>query len=138
MKKGICLMLLWCGVAVADMSRSGEIVTDSKTKLMWQDNLDVKIYKRTWQEGIDYCEALTFGGYSDWRLPNLNELKSIRNRYERYEYSINPAFVNAEGSYYSSTSVSGSTNNVWVVKGRDIYTNWKSADYYIRCVRTKQ
>jgi len=40
MKKGMFLTLLFCGVAVANMSRSGEIVTDSKTKLMWQDNSD--------------------------------------------------------------------------------------------------
>jgi hypothetical protein len=76
MKKGMFLTLLWCGVAVADMSRSGEIVTDSKTKLMWQDNADASTVTRNWQGAIDYCESLNFGGYNDWRLPNIRELQS--------------------------------------------------------------
>jgi hypothetical protein len=138
MKKGIFLTLLWCGVAVANMSRSGEIVTDSKTKLMWQDNADASSITRNWQGAIDYCEALNFGGYTDWRLPNINELKSITDR-TRNNPAINPAFVNVttNNNYWSSTSISGYTNNAWVVGfyygGVDNY--YKDNNGYLRCVR---
>ena len=39
----------------ADFSKSGDIVTDTKTGLKWQDNSDTNSTQRTWQEAIDYC-----------------------------------------------------------------------------------
>jgi hypothetical protein len=61
--------------------------TDSKTGLMWtkKDNGDgnvttekqAKQYDLTWQKAVDYCWNLRIGGYSDWRLSTIDELKSI-------------------------------------------------------------
>jgi len=142
MKKGIFLTLLFCGVAVADMSRSGEIVTDSKTKLMWQDNeVEPMRLRKLWQGAIDYCEVLTLGGYSDWRLPNIREFKSIIDR--RYKPAINPAFVNKKTStdtYWSSTSFLGDTNRAWTASFNEGSLYHYTKDYYnnfydIRCVR---
>jgi hypothetical protein len=48
---------------------------DPSTGLMWaaKDNgNDV-----TWGKAIKYCQALTFAGYSDWRLPAIDDLESI-------------------------------------------------------------
>jgi len=135
MKKGIFLTLLFCGVAVADMSRSGEIVTDSKTKLMWQDNADASSITRDWQGAINYCEALNFGGYIDWRLPNINELKSITDR-TRNNPAINPAFVNVTTNnyYVSSTSILDGASIVGFSCGLVNYHH-KDNDCYLRCVR---
>jgi len=138
MKKGIFLTLLFCGVAVADMSRSGEIVTDSKTKLMWQDNNDAKTVTKNWQGAIDYCEALNFGGYTDWRLPNTRELRSIVD-YSRSNPAMNPAFVNVTIHYYygSSTSLSGKTDYAWDVSFYEGHVSggYKYDSLYVRCVR---
>jgi hypothetical protein len=51
------------------------VVNDTKTGLMWQD--DAVGSTMTWANAITTCENLTLGGYSDWRLPNIRELKSI-------------------------------------------------------------
>ena len=31
----------------------------------------------TWGGAVSYCDNLTEGGYSDWRLPNINELRTL-------------------------------------------------------------
>jgi hypothetical protein len=82
---------------------SGEmIVADGVTGLKWPQNIKDDV---CWQEALTYCGNLEFGGYSDWRLPNINELASLLN-YGKY----NPAsdFPDLPSkSLWSSTSLLG-------------------------------
>ena len=50
-------------------------VTDTTTGLMWaaKDNGE----DISWHDAKRYCENLTLGGYSNWRLPTQNELESL-------------------------------------------------------------
>ena len=64
-------------------------VTDITSGLMWQKNGAES--KMTWEESVSYCEALSFAGYNDWRLPNRKELHSIVN-YNLYEPAVDTAF----------------------------------------------
>jgi len=50
-------------------------VTDTKTGLMWavRDNGG----DTTWDGAKSYCENYRGGGYSDWRMPTIEELKSL-------------------------------------------------------------
>jgi hypothetical protein len=47
----------------------------------------------SWSNALVYCEGLTYGGYGDWRLPNVRELQSLVD-YGRNE----PAVCNAAGT----------------------------------------
>ena len=47
-------------------------VTDTKHQLMWQ-KADSK-EEVTFRNAEQYCKTLKLGGYSDWRLPNPDEL----------------------------------------------------------------
>ena len=50
---------------------------DPETKLMWSTKVLNPI---DWSTAVSYCEDLEEGGYSDWRLPNIDELRTlIRN-----------------------------------------------------------
>jgi hypothetical protein len=51
--------------------------TDPATGLMWtrKDNG----YALRWQPAVEYCRSLQLGGYSDWRLPAIDELRTIYN-----------------------------------------------------------
>jgi hypothetical protein len=90
-----------------------------------------------------YCETLTLGGYSDWRLPTQKELTHIVDR-GRNNPSIDPTFKHtASDEYWSMTRTSvdtGSVNWDFAFSVRFEYgdnsTSEKSSQYHVRCVRT--
>lgn len=76
------------------------------------------------------CDTLTLGGYTDWYLPALDELK---------ELYINRAKVpNIQNDdYTSSTEIDG--QEVWNIhfdKSKPVFHyNKNNNDYYVRCIR---
>jgi hypothetical protein len=70
------IMLLAVGAQAGNFTDNGNgTVTDGTTGIMWQKEDDNT--KRTWAEAGSYCEGLTLAGYSDWRLPDVNDLLSL-------------------------------------------------------------
>lgn len=125
----------------AEFSRDDTgVVADSRTNLLWQDlygNGDGAITQATWQDALIYCEELTFGGNSDWRLPNMVELKSIRE-IGKIKPSISSVFKMTTSNYYwTSTAPASSTINAWVVDFYNGHGSWNSKQNssLVRCVR---
>ena len=78
-------------------------VTDSVTGLTWQQDDDAVV--KTWEEALNYCESLELPtGQTDWRLPNIKELRSIVDT-TVHGPAINLTFFpNTNfGDYWSST-----------------------------------
>jgi len=111
-------------------------VTDQNTGLMWQQT-EVST-TMTWDAALSYCEDLTLGDLTDWRLPNSKELRSI-NDDTRMNPSLNLiAFPGAQATrYWSSTTLFGRTDSAWFVdfiSGLASY-NEKVGQLAVRCVR---
>ncbi len=135
MKKILIALTLLATLANAEFTKTGSIVTDSTTSLQWQD--DAVGSQTTWQGAIDRCEALTLDGYSDWRLPNKNELISIVDL-SRYNPSIKSVFQNTISSHYwSSTTHADGSDNAWYVYffNSNVEDGNKGYSFYVRCVR---
>ena len=76
--------------------------------LMYQNQPFTKEY--TWKEAKEYCQDLTLGGYSDWRLPTRAELNKISNikMYEKFDDNYDKwfdknkhrRFKNSKGEYH--------------------------------------
>ncbi len=99
-----------------------------------------------WAAALQVCENLSYGGHTDWRLPNFRELLSIVEWTNGPPTLINvtefPANAGGpSGFYWSSTTYIGSVNNAQVFNfgtGRAyaIIEGAKTNLYFTRCVRT--
>ncbi len=79
-------------------------VTDNVTGLMWTRSTDINndtfvnsSDKRFQSDAVTYCENLTLGGHSDWRLPDIKTLYSLIQ------------FSGKDASTYLGTDTSGLT-----------------------------
>jgi hypothetical protein len=82
---------------------------DRQTGRMW-------LYNATstnlwWQQGVDYCNNLTYAGYSDWRLPDSSTLQG--------QYSQTGFFQNVPTGYsrfWSSSTAGAFSGYAWFVE----------------------
>ena len=113
-------------------SDSKVVIADSVTSLQWTYDYSEGL---PWKQALAYCEGLSYGGHSDWRLPIVNELRSLI-----YVSKVVPAsdFPNAgTGWYWSSSSYVVYADIAWVVDFGNGYVNRddKSNFNTVRCVR---
>ena len=130
----------------ASITRSGdEMVFDSSANLYWQKDSGKA---ETWKDALNYCENLEYAGFSDWRLPNKNELVTLID-HSKLGTDVVSSFPGMKADVFWSSTSAGEYK--WVVDMTDgtAYTfNGKTAGgFYImrhselpisvRCVRSK-
>ena len=132
------------------------MVRDNVTQLIWEvktddgsiHDRDNAYYWRShfwgWSEVLDFIKAVNaenFGGYSDWRMPDMKELTSIVDL-GRCNPAINTDFFpnTVCRHFWSSTTYWMATDNTLCVEfgsGDDGYIE-KWERLYVRAVRTGQ
>jgi hypothetical protein len=102
--------------------------TISIDNLMFQDF--VLPSQMDWRDAVQYCKNLKLLGFSDWRLPEKDEL--------RIAYNHRSKFKNIESDYYwSNTEYNGDKSYSWKLgfsSGNDYY-NDQGYSYYVGCLR---
>jgi hypothetical protein len=104
-------------------------------------------------DGTDTFDLITalnqigFGGYTDWRIPSREELRSIVD-YSRFGPAINKTyFPLTVSNVYWTANTSTYFGKAWGVNfydgsdggyGGNVYTGNKYCDYYVRAVRGGQ
>jgi hypothetical protein len=132
--------VVWAKPDSAYIDNGNGTVTDIETKLMWQQTAvdEMTPYYAT----SYYCPGLSLAGYKDWRLPTLDELKTLVDLITQRLPTINHMyFPNTVSSFYwSSTTYAPNTNYAWGVHFlygvNTIYL--KSNPCYVRAVRGGQ
>ena len=114
-------------------------VSDNLTGLMWIKGETEPMH---WQAALDYVKTLNTGGHTDWRLPNVNELRSLVD-YSQFSPSLPQGhpFTNAVAfGYWSSTTLASYSYTAWgvVMNSGLVGYNSKSYGTYVRAVRGGQ
>ncbi|MEA2049892.1 MAG: DUF1566 domain-containing protein [Campylobacterota bacterium] len=152
----ICCIVVSVGFSEFLRDNTNQIVLDTTTNLMWQDDSNASSITKPWvtQTAYDdgnytdtsgdtaftYCEDLSLGGYEDWRVPNINELETIIDD-TRYSPAIKDVFINTASYYYWSSSTNASnTSDAWYVYFYSGSTSnyYKYYSFYVRCLRSGQ
>jgi hypothetical protein len=90
-----------------------DCITDTLTGLVWVRAPISGSY--TWYQALTYANNLNLCGYTDWRLPNIIELRSLVNS----AVADTAIFLNAQGfsvngyPYWSSTTQVAYPANAW-------------------------
>lgn len=123
------------GAAATGFTAYAAVVTDSLTGLTWQRADDAT--QRTWQAAANYCDALSLGGYDDWRLPGSNELIGLVD-YARATPAIDAAvFPGTKPSFYWAAQTA-SAGYAWAVLfsyGYAFSLDKTKTSAFVRCVR---
>lgn len=136
----------------ADFSDNGDgTVTHHTTGLIWQrcslgqswDGTDCtgSATTFTWQQALAAAAQHSLGGFSDWRLPNKNELASIIEYRCHLPAINNQQFPNTPSYlYWSSSPLASNSDYAWYVVfyNGDVYRSPKGSDYHVRLVRSGQ
>lgn len=122
-------------------------VSESPTGLLWQkclagqNALDCSgtansIY---WSDAITYCENLSFAGRTNWRLPDVNELKNLIVDTQVGPYINLTYFPNMTNSdCWSSTSAFSGPGSAWTVDFSNGFARTRGKTFVVtfglRCV----
>jgi len=146
--KGIIISDRWEIITI----NGDEVVKDHQTGLMWERGNSMGIL---WTQTESYIANLRTGGFSDWRMPTVDELITLF--VGRPEGTKTPPFYKGSGedgfywekgvwkrkgeifrSLWSSTEVSGNPFFEWCVNfgtGRVYWRNRVGSKPGLKCVR---
>jgi len=128
-----------------------DTIVDTQTNLQWmrfalgqvwdgKTNL-IEAKRYTWQEALNAIDSFNqsggFAGYQDWRVPTIDELKTLIERGKKP--AINHAMFPATplAFFWSSTSLINVDHSAWAVYfyGGSAYWYGKTSYYHLRLVR---
>ena len=120
----------------------GDTVLDKLTGLVWSRNTSIAEFPYNWHEALEFVARMNSAcqfGFSDWRLPNRRELRSlISHQTQRPALPEGHPFANVFASWYwSSTTAAAHPGHAWYVNldGGRMFYGGKDQAYMIWPVR---
>ncbi len=112
------------------------IVMDDIRLLMWQDDEDSKFVSMYFSTAKQYCDEKVLDGYSDWRLPSVNELLYIVDRHRAVPAIFLVFKYGVRDSYWTSILAEQNKVNTVSFEEGNIHISSTNEKKFVRCVRT--
>ncbi|MCK5198978.1 MAG: DUF1566 domain-containing protein, partial [Spirochaetales bacterium] len=101
-------------------------VTDNLTALIWEKTPPSSALN--WTSAISYANDLVLAGFSDWHLPNINELESLLNAgvdnlYDWLELEGFGSIPEPDGLFWTSTTYAPINDNAWFIQMSPMWQN---------------
>ena len=74
------------------------LYTTTIDKLMWEDTKHITSSQSNWEDANFYCNKLSIGSFTNWRLPKIKELKSLNKTKDKLYNKLGKQF------YWSNTT----------------------------------
>ena len=110
--------------------------TDTLRGLMWKKTVEASVM--TWVQALAAAEASNFASYTDWRLPNLKELRSLVEECRVYPSINDTVFPGTTNSgFWSGSPIANFPNMAWWVgfDGGGVGSASRTNSFYVRLVR---
>jgi len=123
--------------AALDYTLAADIVSDGVTGLMWQDDNPTVSSPISGNSAEAYCSALSLGGFTDWRLPLVDELLSIAQR-DQYAMAVDETYFRTIGNFrqlWSGTVIDTDERRLVDFYFGDESSVASAQSYPVRCVR---
>ncbi len=92
-----------------------KVVVDQDTGLMWQQAESSRMTWREVEAYVEQCNADQFAGFSDWRLPTVEESASLLESKKKNGNFIDPIFQKDLLGTWTSDTVTDAFAGAWFV-----------------------
>jgi Protein of unknown function (DUF1566)/Carboxypeptidase regulatory-like domain len=123
-------------------SKDGLLVRDTGNGLLWVKDAG-KGGKMDWNAAMNMAKQFSFAGFSDWRLPTKNELRTLAAYGGKIpaEKLNSDVFTNVQADSYWSSNDEGNNLYAWAVNMKDgkvVNDNKSTTSYFVWLVRQGQ
>ena len=120
------------------INESKNIIKDTKTNYLWQDNKAVKMELRDFKNAVNYCKNLELDGQKGWKLPGFGELFSLVDT-KSYNPTLFKGFKNFASDNYWTTKMfgHGASHEAFVIDFKSGAFNRQLMDekFFVRCCK---
>ena len=114
------------------------IIIDPSTGLMWHPTGSQKfVTLRGAEEWISNLNKKGYAGFSDWRLPTLEEAASLLENKKSNNFYLNPAFDKRQWCIWTCDTLDAEFNWMVAFSGRIDWLDRKISLGYVRPVRSR-
>ena len=122
------------------------VATDTETGLMWLRFAHGQRWKNgtvvgnaekvSWRDAMEIPNGFSYAGYKDWRIPAIDDLKTLIDKTAR-NYIQADVFPKNASIFWSSSDIATTRHNAWYVNFGNGYHNTgsKVSKGYVRLVR---
>ncbi len=72
--KDYCLSIVFLSLIILFLLVFTLFFKEDASKFQWSEK---NLEKMNWEDAVNYCRNLNEGGYSDWKMPSISELRTL-------------------------------------------------------------